>query len=253
MTRRGADNLRSDLGPGPAAITRRLHSVRLAAIETSSPVGSVALFENGSLVAQDEKRVTSGHGELLLPMLDALFARHGWVPTDVMRWAVGIGPGAFTGVRIGVALAKGIVMATGADLVGVTSLDSLAADLAAPGDALVVSAVSAGKGEIYLQVRQLDRLVLGPCHLRIGDVPSRVAELACDAGVMVVGEAARQVDWSALGSLVSLALEPPNDCPRASVLGRVAGVRAPQGAERLEPVYLRPPEITMSKPWSRLP
>jgi tRNA threonylcarbamoyl adenosine modification protein YeaZ len=227
--------------------------VRLAAIETSSPVGSVALFENGALVAQDEKRVSTGHGEQLLPMLDALFARNGWVPTDVTRWAVGIGPGGFTGVRIGVALAKGIVMATGADLVGVTSLDALAADLADPGDALVVSAVSAGKGEIYVQVRQFDRLVLGPCHLRIGDVPSRVAGLACNAGVMAVGEAARQVDWSALGNPVSLALDAPHDCPRASALGRVAGARAPQDAERLEPVYLRPPEITMSRQGSRLP
>jgi len=133
MTWRGADDLRSDHGRGPETRARRLHSVRLAAIETSSPVGSVALFENGALVAQDEKRVSTGHGEQLLPMLDALFARNGWVPTDVTRWAVGIGPGGFTGVRIGVALAKGIVMATGADLVGVTSLDALAADLADPG------------------------------------------------------------------------------------------------------------------------
>jgi tRNA threonylcarbamoyladenosine biosynthesis protein TsaB len=245
MTWRGADDLRSDHD--------RPEAMRHAAIETSSPVGSVALFENGALVAQDEKRVSNGHGEQLLPMLDALFARQGWVASDVVRWAVGIGPGGFTGVRIGVALAKGIAMATGADLVGVTSLDALAADLAAPGDALVVSAVSAGKGEIYLQVRQFDRLVLGPCHLRIGDVASRVADLACDAPVMAVGEAARQIDWSALGTPVSLALEPPHDCPRASAIGRVAGVRAPQDAGSLEPVYLRPPEITMSKRGSGLP
>ena len=222
--------------------------VRLAAIDTSTALGSVALFEDGRLVAEDSRRVSNAHGESLLPMVSALFAGAGWVPSDVKRWGVGIGPGSFTGCRIGVATVKGIVMATGAEIVGVTSLDALAFGL---DDAdLIVSLVPGGKGELFLQAKRRGEFVLAPSHLRIGEIAARLAALeALTPGgrVVVAGEAAAEVDWAPLAGRVSLLTTPPHDAPRAAVVGRIALTAPPGDADALEPLYVRPPEITVPK------
>jgi tRNA threonylcarbamoyladenosine biosynthesis protein TsaB len=222
--------------------------VRIASIDTSTALGSVALVEDGRLVAEDSRRVSNAHGESILPMVSALFAHAGWTPADVARWGVGVGPGSFTGCRIGVATVKGIALATGAEVVGVTSLDALAFELEAD---LVVSVVAGGKGELFLQAKGGGEgggeVRLGPSHLRIEDVAARVAALAPAGSVVVAGEAAVLVDWSPLGDRVTLATAAPHDAPRATVIARMVLTAAPEDADSLEPLYVRPPEITVPK------
>ncbi len=190
-------------------------------------------------------------------MVDAVFARLGWTAAQIEQWAVGVGPGSFTGVRIGMATAKGIVLVTGAKLFGVTSLDALAFGLR--DDDLVVSAVAAGKGELFVQARHGGQVIAAPRHLRFADVAAFVQDLADlepTASVVVAGEAARNVDWSLLAARVSLRLEPPHDLPRATSIGQIALVASRLGtgthswaedADGLEAVYVRPPDITMPK------
>jgi tRNA threonylcarbamoyladenosine biosynthesis protein TsaB len=215
---------------------------RLAAIDTSTALGSVALFEGDELVLEDARRVSNAHGESLLPMIDAVFERAGWRPSDVARWGVGIGPGSFTGVRIAVATVKGIVFATGAQVVGVTSLDALAYGL--DGET-VATVVDAGKGESFLQLRRGGAVVFGPIHVRLADVPSRLAEAIGSGPVVVAGELTLEPDWSPLAGRVRRVTAAPHDLPRASAVGRIALARAPEDAVALEPSYVRPPEITM--------
>jgi tRNA threonylcarbamoyladenosine biosynthesis protein TsaB len=222
--------------------------VRLAAIDTSSALGSVALFQGGELIAEDSRRVSNAHGESFLPMMDALFQRVGWKPADVARWAVDIGPGSFTGLRIGLATVKGIVLATRAQVVPITSLDAIAHELSP--ELLVVSVLAAGKGELFVQAKLGKRLLLAPCHLRLADVVARVAALDRDARVAVVGEAARELDWSALDVRLQMTVEPPHDLPRATAVGRLALAAAAytaEDADAIEPLYVRPPEITMPR------
>ncbi len=219
--------------------------MRVAAIDTSTSLGSVALVEDGRLVAEDSRRVSNAHGESLLPMVSAIFDRLGWTPTDVARWGVGIGPGSFTGCRIAVATVKGIVMATGAEIVGVTSLDALAIGL--EGSDLVVSLVPGGKGELFVQATRGGRVVLAPCHVRIEQVGARVAALEPGAHVVVAGEVATDVDWSVLDGRASLVVDSPHDLPRASAVARIALERPVEDADALEPLYVRPPEITVPK------
>jgi tRNA threonylcarbamoyladenosine biosynthesis protein TsaB len=222
--------------------------MRLAAIDTSTILGSVALFEDGVLVAEDARRVLHAHGESLLPMMCALFERMGWTARDVARWGVGVGPGSFTGIRIAVSTAKGIALATGAEVVGVTSLDALALGLTEPADGarpFVASVVSAGKGEVFVQMRRGDARVLEPMHVRTGEASARLSAAAEGAHVLVAGEAASEVDWSSLGARFELVVHAPHDLPHASAVGRIALGRAGQDADALEPVYVRPPDITL--------
>jgi hypothetical protein len=65
--------------------------------------------------------------------------------------------------------------------------------------------------------------------------------------VVVVGEAAQTIDWSALGPDVLIAIQPPHDFPRATAVGRIAALRSCVGANALEPVYVRPAQITAPK------
>src|SRR5688500_14189794 len=129
--------------------------MKTCSVDTSTALGSVALFEEGKLVVEDARRVSNAHGESLLPMMAAAFTTAGWAARDVGRWCVGIGPGSFTGVRIAVATVKGIVLATKAEIVGVGSLEALA-ELAREEGGLedtvgVVAAVAAIRGEVYVQ------------------------------------------------------------------------------------------------------
>ncbi len=203
---------------------------RLAAIETSTALGSVALFEDGVLVLEREQRVSNAHGESLLPMLDQVMREVGWRPGDVARWGVGIGPGSFTGVRIGVALAKGIHLATGAELVGITSLDAIAA--AAPdASAAVIAVLGAMRGEVFAQAT--GEIARPPECVRIDDWEAWLTALGTDAPrAALVGDAAPIVSGTP---------------PHARLVGRLALTRTADDADALEPVYVRPPDITMPK------
>jgi tRNA A37 threonylcarbamoyladenosine modification protein TsaB len=84
----------------------------------------------------------------------------------------------------------------------------------------------------------------------LADVVARVAALDRDARVAVVGEAARELDWSALDVRLQMTVEPPHDLPRATAVGRLALAAAAytaEDADAIEPLYVRPPEITMPR------
>lgn len=215
----------------------------MGAIDTSTALGSIALFEGDALVVEEARRVSNAHGESLMPMVDEVFRRVGWTPRDVARWAVGVGPGSFTGVRIAVATVKGIAIATGAEIVGVTSLDALAHGVELSEGDVVVSVIDALKGEVFLQARDARGVVLAPTHEKIDRVAERLATIACDR-MHLSGEASSMLSVDRLPKGVVVHAAPPCDLPRASSIARIARDRSPGP---VEPVYVRPPDITMPK------
>jgi tRNA threonylcarbamoyladenosine biosynthesis protein TsaB len=97
-------------------------SIRALAIETSSRVGSVALAEDGRALAEETFEHGLAHAARIVPTIDTLCTRLGWTSRDFTQIYISAGPGSFTGLRIGITLAKTLSFATGAKIVAVSSL-----------------------------------------------------------------------------------------------------------------------------------
>ena len=121
----------------------------ILAIDTSTAACSAALFDSdGQCIAHRDEVIGRGHSERLVPMLDELLDGR-----RAERILVGVGPGSFTGIRVGIAAAQGLTIAWNCELSGMSSLALLAAG--ADGDGDVVAAVNGGHGELFVQ--QFDR------------------------------------------------------------------------------------------------
>jgi tRNA threonylcarbamoyladenosine biosynthesis protein TsaB len=226
---------------------------KIAAVDTSTALGSVALAEGGAVLHEVVQRVSNGHGESLLSVLDGALRVVGWRPADVGRWAVGLGPGSFTGIRIGVATVKGIALATGAEVVGFQALDIVEAGLSAEGPRReggsgeapwVVVVLSAMRGEVFVQLRRGDAPVDGPTVVSIAAFSAWLEARGASRGV-ALGEGARAVSAALEGW--TLRTEPPFDVPRASALAGLARFAVAGDVDDVEPLYVRAPDITVPK------
>lgn len=116
-------------------------------IDSATEACSVALFEDDVLIAGNYRLLGRGHAELLVPMIEALPEKG-----RADRIAVSLGPGSFTGVRVGLAAARALAFAWGAELVGYPTLALVAAMARkAHGDAAVTVCMTGGHGEWFVQ------------------------------------------------------------------------------------------------------
>jgi tRNA threonylcarbamoyladenosine biosynthesis protein TsaB len=128
--------------------------LRILAIDTATPVGSIALVEETLLKAQYTLNVSATHNQRLLPGIHRVLSDCTWTLDSLDAFAVSIGPGSFTGLRIGMSVMKGLAWATEKPLIGVPTLDALAANLSLVPHP-VCSALDARKGEIYAAIYRL--------------------------------------------------------------------------------------------------
>lgn len=126
---------------------------RLLLINTATPAGSIALTEGEQVVAELLLNLSSPHSDRLLPGIKQLLDATGISLADLDAVAVVVGPGSFTGLRVGVATAKGLALAANRPLVGLSSLQTLACQV--PGTRLPVCALlDARKHEVYAGLYQ---------------------------------------------------------------------------------------------------
>jgi tRNA threonylcarbamoyl adenosine modification protein YeaZ len=128
---------------------------RVLAIETSSSRGSVALVEGTHatgvrVLAWRSHDVENQHAERLLGMVEASLAEAGWKKNELTSIAAGVGPGSFTGVRVGLSLAQGLMLGLGIRGVGVGSLATVAAGLGRDDSRLRVVVRDARRGEFFV-------------------------------------------------------------------------------------------------------
>jgi tRNA threonylcarbamoyladenosine biosynthesis protein TsaB len=118
----------------------------ILAFDTSTAACTAALMEpDGTVVASRDEVIGRGHAERLVPMIEEMLDGH--VPSRIL---VGVGPGSFTGLRVGIAAAHGMAIGWRVPLAGMNSLALLAAS-APPGEGKVAAALAGGHGELFVQ------------------------------------------------------------------------------------------------------
>ncbi|RLV56539.1 tRNA (adenosine(37)-N6)-threonylcarbamoyltransferase complex dimerization subunit type 1 TsaB [Aeromicrobium phragmitis] len=198
----------------------------LLAFDTATPAITVAVHDGADIVGEAEARGAMAHGELLAAQIRRALESAGASMRDVTDIAVGVGPGPFTGLRVGVVTALTLGQTLGARTHGVCSLDILAAEVVEPAEFVV--ATDARRKEVYWARYREGRRLFGPAV----DRPATVAE----QGLPVVGRGAE------LYSEVLTLAHGPLD-PSAAALARLVAAGSAETLP-LEPLYLRRPDAT---------
>ncbi|MBK9493300.1 MAG: tRNA (adenosine(37)-N6)-threonylcarbamoyltransferase complex dimerization subunit type 1 TsaB [Aquimonas sp.] len=215
--------------------------MHLLAIETSTEVCSVALLSGESLIARHEF-APRRHAELVLPWIDGLLAEAGLARAALDLIAVGIGPGAFTGVRLAVALGHGLALGLDRPLLGVSTLDVLAAGALEAGP--VLACLDARMGEIYaaeyVQGRDGTLHQIGPSIVMPPSIWEWQSTHGCARGTGL--GAANGVLGQRLLAQGGWTLQ-ADALPHAADLARLALARFHAGEvcslEQVQPIYLR--------------
>ena len=128
--------------------------MKILAIDTSSSICSVAILENDNLIDKNEIDDGKTHSENLMPLLDELLKRNSLKPADIDLIACCVGPGSFTGIRIGVSSIKPIAEVLGIKVASVMSLETLAR--VAEGKDTIVSLIDARNNQVYCGIFDIE-------------------------------------------------------------------------------------------------
>jgi tRNA threonylcarbamoyladenosine biosynthesis protein TsaB len=231
--------------------------MRALAIDTSTETAGVALCDGALCVARtpvdrdpQASSQPSLHGERLLGLVEGIMQKAGWNKRDLELVACCIGPGSFTGVRVGVATAKGIALALALPIVGVGSLEAMAyayltqVAVVDPDEA-VVALLDARKEEVFWAAYASNgALLAGPAHVaakQIAEIAARVSRRK----IVYVGEIAGRLALEGARIVTTTETDRPDPVMLARVAISSLTRRGPDDLDALEPAYVRPPDITL--------
>ena len=219
---------------------------RSLAIETSGSVGSIALSDAGTIIAEETFSHGVKHAATILPIIDRLTRAKGWRPRDIEHVYVSAGPGSFTGLRIAITLAKTLALATGVKIVAVPSTRVLFENAPKEARELVI-VLDAKRGQIFtarymrstadeawveIEAAHLDTLLeiiaraARPVHLIGEGIPYHQSMIPTEPGIVITDESA----WHARAAAV------------ATIGTQMASREEFSDPHKLTPIYIRLPE-----------
>ena len=167
--------------------------MKILAIETATAWQSVAIVEDDRVLAIREQEAGGAHGTLLLPTIDSLLAKSGLTLQSLNGMACSIGPGSFTGLRVGLSTCLGLRAATGMPLVLVPTLEAMAWNIEATSSLAICPVLSSRRGEVYWAIfrRTPDGHLLRVLSEQVG-TPGQLASSLSEETIVFGG------GWSAM-------------------------------------------------------
>jgi tRNA threonylcarbamoyladenosine biosynthesis protein TsaB len=227
--------------------------MKLLAIETVTPGSSVAVVEDRRTLAAASRIDRTGHAGFLVPAIDFCFDQVGWSPTDLDAVVVDIGPGLYTGIRVGLATAHGLAAAFGIPLIPAISVDALALE-AKTGHRMIWTIVDARRGEFAVaRYRPVPGGVVkeSPVELMQPDELKATLQSTAEDG-LVVGDVEELPDGFLRGMHHVRTGRPRY--PYAVALADIGASKYDRddypAPEDIRPMYLREPDVTIN--WEKL-
>lgn len=205
----------------------------ILALDTCLNACSVAVLDGDTVLAWRSEVMARGHQERLAPLVRAVMGEAGLAFDCLQLIAATVGPGSFTGLRVGVAFAKGLASALSIPAVGVGVLEALGADA----EGLVVVALDARREQVYLQIFDDGAPLMAPDVLPLGTAAARMAELTMGRPLTLVGSGAPLLAEAATTAPILI----PEGCDPRQV-ARLAAGRPPTP---IRPLYLRAPDARL--------
>ncbi|WP_395445197.1 tRNA (adenosine(37)-N6)-threonylcarbamoyltransferase complex dimerization subunit type 1 TsaB [Caulobacter sp. UC70_42] len=207
----------------------------ILSIDTCLGASSVAVLDGERVLAARSEPMTRGHQERIGVLAREAAAEAGVAFADLTRIGVTVGPGSFTGLRVGLAFAKGLATALSIPCVGVNTLESLAYGT----KGFVAAVIDARMSQVYIQVFADDVSLMAPDALSLGEAAARLAELYSGGPATLVGSGAPLLADTLSGVTV---LTPAAPDPVA--VARLAAAKSAPGHSP-RPLYLRAPYATL--------
>lgn len=236
----------------------------LLAMETSGDVCGVAVLRNGQLMVEHTFRHGMHLSERLLSHVDEMLQEADTTLEQVNTLAVGIGPGSFTGTRIGVMTMKTLASVLGKSLVGISGLEALAWEYSGLRDTIVTPILPCRAGVVYACPFRVDgsqpEPLTEPAAFPLGDLAAILAGQATTS-LLCCGPAAKRYESelrAALENSAQVLSFGSADFPRASAVGALACAyltagNPPQDPLSMVPLYISPPPISTPKKENRPP